>query len=110
MASVDPTEARKLAGFGPDVRGHGRADPGSHFLPERVFIGTVSADFFKVLSLPPVLGRAFITGEDMPGKNGVCVISFGFWKRRFGGDPKIIGQSLNLNSAAIEVIGSAGET
>ena len=73
--------------------------------PERVFIGTVSADFFKVLNLPPVLGRAFRTGEDTPGKNGVCVISFGFWKRRFGGDPNIIGQTLNLNSTAIEVIG-----
>lgn len=73
--------------------------------PERVTIGTVSADFFKVLGIPPLLGRGFSAGEDTPGKNGVCVISFGFWQRRFGGDPNIIGKSLELNSAAAEVIG-----
>lgn len=73
--------------------------------PERVSIGNVSADFFKVLSLPPVLGRAFRAGEDTPGNNGVCVISYGFWQRRFAGDPNIIGRSLNLNSTAIEVVG-----
>jgi predicted permease len=73
--------------------------------PERVSIGTVSADFFNVLGLPPVLGRAFRAGEDTPGNNGVCVISFGFWQRRFAGDPNIIGRSLNLSSTAIEVVG-----
>ena len=73
--------------------------------PERVSIGTVSADFFKVLGLPPVLGRTFRAGEDTPGNNGVCVISFGFWQRRFAGDPNIVGRFLNLNSTAIEVIG-----
>lgn len=73
--------------------------------PERISLGTVSADFFKVLGLPPVLGRAFRAGEDTPGNNGVCVISFGFWQRRFAGDPDIVGRSLNLNGAAIEVVG-----
>ncbi|MEK6410066.1 MAG: ABC transporter permease [Acidobacteriota bacterium] len=73
--------------------------------PERVSLGTVSADFFKVLGIPPVLGRAFRAGEDTPGNNGVCVISFGFWQRRFSGDPNIIGRSLNLNSTATEVVG-----
>jgi predicted permease len=73
--------------------------------PERVSIGTVSADFFKVLGLPPALGRTFRAGEDTPGNNGVCVISFGFWQRRFAGDPNIIGRSLNLSSTAIEVVG-----
>ena len=73
--------------------------------PERVSIGTVSADFFKVLGLPPALGRTFRAGEDTPGNNGVCVISFGFWQRRFAGDPNIIGNSLNLSSTPIEVVG-----
>ncbi len=73
--------------------------------PERVSIGTVSADFFKVLGIAPVLGRAFRAGEDTPGNNGVCVISFGFWQRRFAGDPNIIGNSLNLSSTPIEVVG-----
>ena len=73
--------------------------------PERVSLGTVSADFFKVLGLPPILGRGFRAGEDTPGNNAVCVISFGFWQRRFAGDPNIIGRSLNLSSAPIEVVG-----
>jgi predicted permease len=73
--------------------------------PERVSICNVSADFFKVFGLSPVLGRAFRAGEDTPGKNAVCIISFGFWQRRFGADPSTIGRSLNLNSAATEVIG-----
>src|SRR6266404_5353349 len=73
--------------------------------PERVSLGTVSADFFKVLGIPPLLGRAFQAGEDTPGNNGVCVISYGFWQRRFGGDASIVGKSLELNSAASEVVG-----
>jgi len=73
--------------------------------PERVSVGNVSADFFKVLGLPPLLGRAFREGEDTPGKNGVSVISFGFWQRRFGGDPNIVGRSLNLSGAPTEVVG-----
>ncbi|PYT03102.1 MAG: hypothetical protein DMF60_19370 [Acidobacteria bacterium] len=73
--------------------------------PERVSVGNVTADFFTVLGVPPVLGRTFRAGEDTPGNNGVCVISFGFWQRRFAGNPNIIGRSLNLNSAATEVVG-----
>ncbi|HWN98896.1 MAG TPA: ABC transporter permease [Blastocatellia bacterium] len=73
--------------------------------PERVSVGNVSADFFKVLGVQPLLGRTFRAGEDTPGNNGVCVISFGFWQRQFGGDPNMIGRSLNLNSIATEVIG-----
>jgi len=73
--------------------------------PERVAIANVSADFFKVIGLPPVLGRTFRAGEDTPGNNGVCVISYGFWQRRFAGDPGIIGRSLNLNSNTNEVVG-----
>src|SRR5204863_2016097 len=73
--------------------------------PERVSMGTASADFFKVLGVPPLLGRGFRAGEDAPGNNGVCVLSFGFWQRRFGGDPNIVGKSLELNGTPTEVIG-----
>ncbi len=73
--------------------------------PERVAIVNVSADFFGVLGLPPILGRTFRAGEDMPGNNSVCVISYGFWQRRFGGDSKIIGRTLSLNSKPTEVVG-----
>ena len=73
--------------------------------PKRVSLGTVSADFFKVLGIPPVLGRTFRPGEDTAGNNGVCVISYGFWQSRFAGDPNIIGRSLNLSGTTTEVVG-----
>src|SRR5215467_681969 len=44
--------------------------------PERLTATNVTADFFKVFGVNPVLGRAFYEGEDAPGKNGVCVISY----------------------------------
>jgi putative ABC transport system permease protein len=73
--------------------------------PERVSIGAGSADFFKVLGVSPLLGRGFRAGEDTPGNNSVCVLSYGFWQRRFGGDPNIVGKTLDLNGSPTEVIG-----
>jgi predicted permease len=73
--------------------------------PERLPMTNVTADFFKVFEVNPILGRTFQEGEDAPGKNGVCVISYGLWQRRFGGDANIIGRSLILNNTPTEVIG-----
>jgi predicted permease len=73
--------------------------------PERVSVGNVSADFFKVFDIPPVLGRTFHSGEDTPGNNNVCVISYGFWQRRFGGSPSALGRALNLNNNSVEIVG-----
>lgn len=73
--------------------------------PERLPVTTVTADFFKVFGINPVLGRTFLEGEDVPGKNGVCVISYKFWQRRFGGDPNIIGRRLILNNTPTEIVG-----
>ena len=73
--------------------------------PERIRGTSVTADFFNVLGVSPVLGRDFRPEEDTPGKNVVCILSYGFWQRRFGGDSQIIGTSLNLNNSPIEVVG-----
>ena len=73
--------------------------------PERVSVGNVSADFFKVFDVPPELGRMFRSGEDTPGNNNVCVISYGFWQRRFGGSPSALGRALNLNNNSVEIVG-----
>src|ERR1043165_2739076 len=73
--------------------------------PERLTVTNVSADFFKVFGVNPVLGRTFREGEDSPGKNGVCVISYGLWQRRFGGDQHIIGKTLILNNTPTEIVG-----
>ncbi len=73
--------------------------------PERLTSANVTADFFKVFGVNPLLGRPFLEGEDAKGKNGVCVLSYRFWQRRFGGDPNIIGRQLVLNNTPTEVVG-----
>jgi predicted permease len=73
--------------------------------PERLPVTNVTADFFKVLGINPILGRTFQEGEDSPGKNSVCVLAYGFWQRRFGGDPNIVGRTLILNHAPVQVVG-----
>ena len=73
--------------------------------PERLPMANVTADFFKVFGVNPLLGRTFVEGEDAAGKNQVCVISYAFWQRRFGGDQNIVGRMLNLNNTPTQVVG-----
>ncbi len=73
--------------------------------PERLPVTNVTADFFKVFGVSPLLGRTFVEGEDTQGKNQVCVISYAFWQRRFGGDPNIAGKILNLNNTPTQIVG-----
>ncbi|HSD46075.1 MAG TPA: ABC transporter permease, partial [Pyrinomonadaceae bacterium] len=73
--------------------------------PERLPVSNVTADFFKVLGVNPILGRTFQEGEDIPGKNDVCVISYGFWQRRFAADPNVLGRKLTLNQAPVQIVG-----
>src|SRR5690349_12388054 len=64
--------------------------------PERVLGAAVSADYFPLLRVKPVLGRVFTRDEDKPGAPSVIVISYGLWQRRFGGDSNIIGREVNI--------------
>src|SRR5687767_5377224 len=64
--------------------------------PERLIGAAVNADYFPVLGVKPVLGRVFTRDEDKPGAASVIVLSHGFWQRRFGGDPNIIGREVNI--------------
>jgi putative ABC transport system permease protein len=73
--------------------------------PERVQGAAVQADFLATLGVEPILGRSITAAEDHPDGPAVALGSYGFWKRRFGGDPGIIGQSLNLNGRSTTVIG-----
>ena len=64
--------------------------------PERLLGAAVSADYFTVLRVKPVLGRVFTREEDKEGAPQVIVLSYGLWQRRYGGDPNIIGREINL--------------
>jgi hypothetical protein len=53
----------------------------------------VSDGYFQVMAAPPLLGRTFAPQEFLPGAGRAAVITFGLWMRRFGGDPKTVGNS-----------------
>jgi putative ABC transport system permease protein len=73
--------------------------------PERLQAARVSADFFRVFGVEPVLGRTFLPEEDQPGNERVVVLSHGFWQRAFGGDPDIVGNTVTLNGEAHDIVG-----
>jgi putative ABC transport system permease protein len=73
--------------------------------PERISAAQVSANFFDVFGVQPVLGRVLRPGEDAPGRRQLALLSNGYWQRRFGGRPDVIGQTLVLNSVPTEIIG-----
>ncbi|NOK38678.1 ABC transporter permease, partial [Corallococcus exercitus] len=64
--------------------------------PMKVQAGLVTAGFFQVLGPRVQLGRAIQAGDDAPGAPQVAVLSHALWQRRFGGNPEVLGRSLNL--------------
>lgn len=73
--------------------------------PERIPAARVSAELFRLLGVMPELGRTFTADEDQTGRENVVLIGDGLWKRRFEGDPNIVGRTLILNDAPHTVIG-----
>jgi predicted permease len=73
--------------------------------PERVFGRRVSENFFAALGVRPRPGRAFTAAEDRPGGERVTVISHGLWQRRYGGDPRLLGQKIEYNGERFTVVG-----
>ena len=64
--------------------------------PERLIGAAVSADYFPLFGVKPILGRFPTREEDEPGAAPVIVLSYGLWQRRFGGDPNIIGREVTI--------------
>jgi putative ABC transport system permease protein len=73
--------------------------------PERVQGFRVTAGFFELLGNAPVLGRSFARDDEQPGNHRRVIISDGLWKRRFGGDPAVIGSEVLVDGEAHTVIG-----
>ena len=78
--------------------------------PERIACGKVTASFFTLLDVEPVRGRVFLPEEDRPGQSAVAIISEGFWQRRAGGDPEIVGRAFTLNDKSYTVVGVMPES
>src|SRR5205085_1585789 len=65
----------------------------------------VSANLFEVLGVQPERGRSFLASEDAPGKNLVVMLSHDLWRRSFGGNPEIVGESIALGSRSYLIVG-----
>lgn len=76
--------------------------------PEQVQGVHVTVDYFSILGAPVLAGRTFTAAEDSPHGGNVVVLSYGLWKRRFGGDRAIIGKNIQLNAAPYQVVGVIG--
>ncbi|HTV54011.1 MAG TPA: ABC transporter permease [Terriglobia bacterium] len=74
-------------------------------LPERVPGVRVTAQFFEVLGVNPILGRTFLPEEDRPGGARVVVLGFDLWRRQFGGNNGLLGRSITLDGQSYTVIG-----
>ena len=73
--------------------------------PERIASVEASPALFRVLGVPPVVGRVFTDEEELPGHERLAILSYGSWQRRFGGSPNVAGQTLQLDGQTFEVVG-----
>jgi putative ABC transport system permease protein len=73
--------------------------------PEEVSVQLATPELFRVLGVGPILGRVITDEDERPGTPDVAVLSYGFWQRRFGGDPHVVGKPITLNGAPYTVVG-----
>jgi predicted permease len=74
-------------------------------LPEVVGAEMGSWNMLPLLGVKPALGRFFTAAEDQPGANATVVLTWGLWKRRYGGDPGIVGRNVLIDAKAYTVVG-----
>ena len=73
--------------------------------PEIVVVRWILGDFFETLGVPPAIGRTISSDETWAGAAPMAVITHGFWERRFGADPGVVGQTITLDGELFEVVG-----
>jgi predicted permease len=78
--------------------------------PERVVGAKVTANYFDVLGVRPILGRTFTAAEDQPGSDRIVVLSHRLWTRRFGASEAVIGRPLRMNGATYQIAGVMPES
>ena len=76
--------------------------------PERLPASIVTGDYFDAFAITPALGRGFTLDNEKTGQDGVVVLSYAHWQRRFAGDPGIIDKKIILDGKPAQVIGVMG--
>jgi len=91
-----------------DVAAYDFTSPGFNLTgdrPEQLHGIHVSEGYFRLFGARAMLGRTFTPAEDSPNGGKVVVLSYGFWQRRFGGDPAIVGKWISLGNEPYTVVG-----
>lgn len=73
--------------------------------PERVYCDVVSGSFFQALGIKALIGRAIFPDNEGTGADRAIVLSYGFWARRFGQNPSIIGTTARVNGELLTIVG-----
>ncbi len=89
-AAYEGDRSYNLVGVGDPLLMHGTA---------------ISAEFFSVFGISPLLGRGFLPEENEPGGGSVVVLSHGTWRQHFGADPQVVGRTITLDGVAHTVVG-----
>ena len=76
-----------------------------HGDPDRVRAAVVSANYFDLFGVKPLLGRTFLPSDDTLGAPPVLILSYDYWKTNFGSDPDIVGKTFELNDKVHTVVG-----
>jgi predicted permease len=77
-------------------------------IPEQVHGVHVTREYFPLFGAPFILGRGFTLEEDRPHGGNVVVLSNGLWKRKFGGDPQLVGKTISIANEPYTVVGITG--
>lgn len=78
--------------------------------PARLGAAGLTPSVFRILRVPPELGRSFVEEDGKPGAEMVTVLSHGLWQTRFGGDPKVVGTKLQVNGVPCTIVGVMPES
>jgi len=73
--------------------------------PEEVHTTYISDGVLQTLNVPPTSGRWILTADQAPHSHEVAMLSYGYWQRRFGGDPTVIGRNIQIDSQTREIVG-----
>ena len=111
-ASISPPDyldyrdrSQSFEALGAIGNGVGSVTVGSAGTPEMASARTASHQFFDVLGVSPAKGRGFSREETVDGGPNVAVISDGFWKRRFGSDPAVVGSEFLVDDESTTIVG-----
>ena len=82
-----------------------RANLTSDGAPEEVIVQNVTAQFFPILGVSPLVGRTFSDAENSDPASSVVILGYDIWQRRFGGDPGVVGRVMQLNARPQTIVG-----